>query len=238
MCIYNVSETFFNVPDEYHAGVNVYDEWIVLNEIRKLKTSHDYLIVIYHGGAENFQYPTPQTRKRFHRMADCGADLITAQHTHCIGCEEFYGDSYLLYGQGNFSFARMRNSMNREGIVLEVIFEEKVIIKKHRVEMRDDDCLIYSKNQDWDDLYERSKMINDNAFIINEYKNLKPINIVERYLKAYGGRSAFFFRKILPRKIWHRWMRSYTSNQIMRNQFTLSSDRAREDVFYIWNNLL
>ena len=99
VCIYGVSETFFNEP-----YVNVYDEYIVCEEIRHLSREHDFLIVLYHGGTENFPYPTPRLRKRFHRMADCGADFITAQHTHCIGCSEQYGKSYLLYGQGNFLF--------------------------------------------------------------------------------------------------------------------------------------
>ena len=78
ICIYNVSETFFNRPTKDMDGANVYDEWIVLNEIKELKQTHDFLIVIYHGGAEYFPYPTPQTRTRFHRMADCGADFITS----------------------------------------------------------------------------------------------------------------------------------------------------------------
>lgn len=237
VCLYNVSETFFNIPDDKTAGVNVYDEWSVTREIQKLKASHDYLIVIYHGGAENFRYPTPQTRMRFHRMAESGADLITAQHTHCIGCEEVYGKSYLLYGQGNFSFARMNKRMNREGIVLEIVFDDTISIKKHRIEMLDNDCLVYSENQDWGDLTERSDKINDEAFIIEEYKKLKPFNISERYLWAYGGRSANLFRKIFPKRIWRKWVQGYSPAQIMRNEFTLTSDRAREDVFYIWESL-
>lgn len=238
ICIYNVSETFFNVPDDMTAGVNVYDEWVVCREIQQLKASHDYLIVIYHGGAENFRYPTPQTRRRFHRMADSGADLITAQHTHCIGCEEFYNNSYLLYGQGNFSFARMNKKMNREGMILEIKFGDSISINKHRIEMDEDDCLVYSQNQDWNDLVERSTKVYDEAYIIREYKKLKPDNIVERYMWAYGGYSANFFKKILPGKIWRKWACLFSPAQIMRNKFTLISDRAREDVFYIWENLL
>ena len=239
LCVYNVSETFFNVPDDHHAGVNVYDEWTVLNEIKKLKTAHDYLIVIYHGGAENFQYPTPQTRKRFHRMAECGADLITAQHTHCIGCEEFYGDSYLLYGQGNFSFPLMHKGINREGIVLEVVFDGKAIIKKHRIEMQDDDCLVYSENQNWDDVSKRSAKINDKEFIVNEYKKneLAQKRFVSRYLHSYKGVSAKLLHKMLPHKLWVKWAKTYSSYQILCNKYAIESDRVREDLFYCWSSM-
>ena len=236
LCVYNVSETFFNVPDEHHVGVNVYDEWLVLNEIKQLKATHDYLIVIYHGGAENFRYPTPQTRKRFYRMAECGADLITAQHTHCIGCEEFYGGSYLLYGQGNFSFARMRKAMNREGIVLEVIFDGKITIKKHRVEMRENDCLVYSSVQNWNDLSERSAKINDEEFIVGEYQknSLAYQRFISRYLYSYQGLTARILHKILPNKLWEKWVRFYSKSQIFCNIYSIQSDRVREDLIYCW----
>ena len=76
-------------------------------------------------------------RRRFHRMVDCGADFVTAQHTHCIGCEEYYNGAYLLYGQGNFFFARQyTKKMTREGLVVEICFREKeksVEIKKHKI---------------------------------------------------------------------------------------------------------
>ena len=136
VCIYNVSETFFNQPDQDGLGANTYDEWIVCNEIKELKKSHDFLIVIYHGGAEYLPYPSPQTKTRFHRMADCGADFITAQHTHCIGCEEWYKGSYLLYGQGNFLFARQKKypGLTKDGLVSEVcISDEGFKVKNHRI---------------------------------------------------------------------------------------------------------
>lgn len=238
-CIYNVSETFFNVPDDNNAGVNIYDEWLVCNEIKRLKETHDYLIVIYHGGAEQFQYPTPQTRRRFHRMAECGADLITSQHTHCIGCEEFYNNSYLLYGQGNFSFVRKTNKLiNRLGLVLEVTLGNTVEIKKHRVEMSDDDCLVYSANQSLSDFYERSAKIDDEEFVINEYKKVDLIQnrFTDRYLRTYRG-VPMFVKKILPNKLWRKWANLYTSGQILCNIYAVESDRVREDLMYCWYGL-
>lgn len=240
-CIYNVSEAFFNVPDENNPGVNLYDEYVVCNEIRDLKKQHDYVIVIYHGGAEYFQYPTPQTRRRFHRMADSGADLITAQHTHCIGCEEWYNGSYLLYGQGNFLFSKQTTRpMTKEGLVLEVMIDDTLNVKKHRVELNENACIKYSDNQTLFDFYERSNDINDEEKIKQRFCELKPDRIIESYLLAYKGNSFVIrrFKKLIPKFIWKKILRSYSSNQIMRNQFTLTSDRANEDVHYMWKKIM
>ena len=242
VCIYNVSETFFNQPTKKSSGVNIYDEWIVLNEIKELKQQHDYLIVIYHGGAEFFPYPTPQTRTRFHRMADCGADFITAQHTHCIGCEEWYNGSYLLYGQGNFYFAKQDDiPMKTEGLVMEISLDNQgVQINRHRVELNKNYCIEYSKDQSLSSFYERSKNIDNEELIIEEYKQLKPDNIVESYLLAYKGRNYIWnkLKAFLPKKIWKKLIESYSDSQIKRIFFVITSDRASEDVHYIWKKLL
>ncbi len=241
VCIYNVSEFFFNAPVENGAGVNLYDEYLVCNEIRELKKVHDYLIVIYHGGAEYFPYPTPQTRRRFHRMADSGADFISAQHTHCIGCEEDYNGSYLLYGQGNFLFSKQSTGkMTTEGLVIEILFlPYGVQISKHCVQLNSNACLEYAADQSLNEFYERSKVINDDEFIKEQFKRLKPDRIVDRYLLAYKGcgHKLRYIHRFLPKKIWRRILESYSTDDIMRILFTLTSDRANEDVVFLWHKL-
>jgi len=40
-------------------------------------------------------------------MAKNGADVVLCQHTHCIGAYEEYEGCHILYGQGNFQFAKL-----------------------------------------------------------------------------------------------------------------------------------
>ena len=117
---YNVGETMYNKPTKNTAGAWLYDEYIVCQEIKELKEDCNYLIVIYHGGIEKFPYPSPETRKRFHRMADSGADMILSQHTHCVGCEEWYNGSYLLYGQGDFLLQNFAPGLTDTGLIIEL----------------------------------------------------------------------------------------------------------------------
>ena len=241
LCIYNVSESFFNQPEGNLSGANVYDEWIVCNEIKELKKKHDFLIVIYHGGAEYLPYPTPQTRTRFHRMADCGADFITAQHTHCIGCEEWYKGSYLLHGQGKFLFARQKKYPNitKEGLVSEInLFDEGFSVKNHLVKINDF-VLRYDKDQNLTAFYERSKRVDDTDFIIKEFTELKVEEIMHRFLKAAKGNYPLrrYLNRLFPRFAKHP-EQSYSLEQILLNFNVLQGERRREDLYYIWKWIL
>ena len=86
------------------AGANGLDLLESFDDIRHLKENCDYLIVIYHGGKEYYQYPTPYLQKLCRKMVRCGADVVLCQHSHCAGCEEKYNGSTIVYGQGNFIF--------------------------------------------------------------------------------------------------------------------------------------
>lgn len=242
VCVYNVSETFFIVPDEKTAGANLYDEWVVLNEIKKLKETHDYLIVIYHGGAEYLQYPTPNTRKRFHRMAECGADFITAQHTHCIGCEEWYKGSYLLYGQGNFLYAGQKKfvHLTKQGLVTEIVLLGNTFKVKHHLVNIVGNVLQYDPNQDFSSFKERSARINDLKSILEEYKKVKADDILLRQVSASKGMYPLrrVLCKLFPRQMEKFVGKSFLRRHVLLNLYAMRSDRVREDVLAMWEYVL
>ena len=243
ICIYNVSETIFNAPSLNSAGANVYDEYVVCNDIRDLKKVHDYVIVLYHGGAEHFQYPTPQTRKRFHRMADCGADFITAQHTHCIGCEEYYNGSYLLYGQGNFLFARQKKypSLTKEGLLSELVVGKSGITVNNYLMNIEGNVIRMANNQDLTSFYERGQHLNDETFILDSFKKAKSEEILEKCLLSMKGN--FPLRKLLIRLFpnafsFNGLLKSYSRAQCLRNLNMVQGDRRYEDMFYVWQYIM
>ena len=241
ICFYNVSETFFNQPTKDTYGANLYDEWIVCNEIIELKKIHDYLIVIYHGGAEYLPYPTPQTRKRFHRMADCGADFITSQHTHCIGCAEWYNGSYLLHGQGNFLFARQKmfTSITKQGLVSEIIINDDCYTVKNHIVNIVNNSLQYDSQQDLRAFEDRNKFLDDENFILMEYQKLKVKEIKRSYLMAAKG--GFPFRRIIKRLFPHVGMypeQTYNIKQVLKNYSVLQGERRKEDMYYVWKYIL
>ena len=63
-----------------------------------------FTIVLLHGGNEQFPFPNPWLQDTCHLIAELGARLIVCQHNHCISAFESYGETLIVYGQGNLVF--------------------------------------------------------------------------------------------------------------------------------------
>ena len=115
--------------------------------------------MLYHGGIEGTHCNSEKMRRRFHRMADNGADVVISQHTHAVGEEERCKNAYFLYGQGNFCF-HFRPDVTpllAEGLVLELDFSDDGFrVKPHRILRTEKGC-VYDEQQDLSDFYARSK---------------------------------------------------------------------------------
>ena len=161
--LYTVTELFpFNTPKKNRHGANGYDEYAVCRELSELKKGCDFLAVLYHGGAEMTRFNTKTVRRRFHRMADNGADVIISQHTHAVGFEEWYNGSYLLYGQGNFCFNLSPNltEYTATGLLLEIVLGDGGFSAvKHLVRRTALGCE-YDGEQDFSGFDERTKLHN------------------------------------------------------------------------------
>jgi poly-gamma-glutamate synthesis protein (capsule biosynthesis protein) len=236
---YNVSERMYNKPTKETAGAWLYDEYIVCQELEQLKKECDYLIVIYHGGIEKFPYPSPETKKRFYRMADCGANMILAQHTHCVGCEEWYNGSYLLYGQGDFLLKNFAPGLTDSGLIIELVIENgNVGIKKHLVNSIDNMFVRYNEKQDLSEFDERSKKVNDDDYV---YKQLQKFcdNELQLYLTAFKSPSKLRTRlkRFFP-KAYKMWLYRYNERDLMFTLHTLRSEQNRETAIVGLEHLL
>lgn len=118
--IYACAEHEFNIATENSAGANPFDPLESLDHIENLKRQCDYEIVLYHGGKEHYQYPSPQLQKVCRKIVDKGADLVVCQHTHCIGCEEKWKNGTIVYGQGNFLFDDCRGLYTDESVLIKI----------------------------------------------------------------------------------------------------------------------
>lgn len=228
--IYAVSETVFNLPDESTAGVNLYDEYRVCNELKELKSRCDYLIVLYHGGAEYFRYPTPWIRQRFHRMADNGADIVIAQHTHCIGTEERYKGAYLLYGQGNFRFVQKDHpDLTNRGLLLEIaVSKDGYEVRRHLVTTVDGMTML-DPGQDLSDFEERNERLARGETFEKEYSAYSE-EWMTKWLVEFRGFKylELLLRRLLPQKKFTAFLRrKYKDVTVLR---MLEHVRGEEDV--------
>src|SRR5690606_12073710 len=100
----NIAENEFCAATDTVPGANTFDLIDNLKEIERLRLKVDKIILIYHGGREHYQLPTPDQRKRFRFFIENGVDGIVAHHTHCVSGYEYYDGKPIVYSLGNFIF--------------------------------------------------------------------------------------------------------------------------------------
>ncbi len=239
--LYNVCELMYNRATSNKGGAWLYDEYIVCKEISDLKRQCDYLIVVYHGGIERFRYPSPENRKRFHRMVDNGADMILSQHTHCVGCEEWYKGAYLLYGQGNFLFRNLRPGQTDEAIIIEIrITNGEPSVVKHLVKCVEDKFVRYNEQQNFTAFNKRSVDIYNDDFVTFQFQQFCRDNLW-RFLGACKSPS-------IPMRVFRKLFRNYFNNIFLYKTFSLRSlmvillflrsEQKREEALCGMENLL
>lgn len=148
-CIINSSELkigFYSVADnecasatEKSYGANGFDYCETFDDIRKASLACDALIVLYHTGLEHYQYQSPDLQKRCRKIADCGAKAVICQHSHCIGTFEEHNGSLILYGQGNFLFAKEgKDEKWNTGLLIEIeVSKDRINWMFHPSEIKD-----------------------------------------------------------------------------------------------------
>lgn len=131
--IYCCAEHEFSIANENSPGANPYDPLASFDDVQVLKGTCEFVIVLYHGGKECYRYPSPELQRVFRKFAEKGADIVIAQHTHCIGCMEKYNHSYLIYGQGNFLFPAEHNEYWDSSVLIELTIsgDKKLGVQYH-----------------------------------------------------------------------------------------------------------
>ena len=115
-------------------GANPFDPFDTMEDIAEAKAGADRVVVLYHGGKEHCEYPSPRLRKACRAMVRAGADVVLTQHSHCIGCRENYRGGEILYGQGNFLFLdELDNPQWHSGLIAELDLGETVTAEYHPV---------------------------------------------------------------------------------------------------------
>lgn len=104
VAIINACENEFSIANQEHGGCNPLDLINITNDIFSVKDNADYIVVIIHGGIEQYHYPTPRMKRLYHHFVDLGADVVINHHQHCINGYEVYNEKPIFYGLGNFYF--------------------------------------------------------------------------------------------------------------------------------------
>ena len=200
----------FSVAGEQSPGANPFEPLETPDQVAALKAECDYVIVLYHGGKEFYQYPSPELQKTCRKLVEKGADLVVTQHCHCIGCHEEYLHGTIVYGQGNFLFDNTKNEFEATSLLIELNEKGKIgyipICKRgcavRMAEADDAEAILRA----FDD---RSRNIKQPGFLEASYHQFAD-SFLEHYLLCLHGtnRRGFFYRLMnrLTKNRWKTWI--------------------------------
>lgn len=114
-------------PGENEAGCYGLDVIDLTNSIESLSVKVDHVVVVYHGGHEHYNLPSPRIKKLLRYCVDKGASAVIAHHTHVISGYEIYKEAPIFYSLGNLCFARedMQNSPWNYGMIVNLSFKKE-----------------------------------------------------------------------------------------------------------------
>lgn len=106
-------------------GANPYDVVANAMAIRAARGRSDFVLVIIHGGQEDYHFPTPRMVRQYRFFAESGASVIVGHHPHCIGGVEVHRGTPIFYSLGNFLFTLPSNDeWWYKGLVLSLRLEK------------------------------------------------------------------------------------------------------------------
>jgi len=124
--VLSYAENEFSIAENGRAGANPIDVIDFVTRIKALKEASDFIILLYHGGKENYHLPTPKQQKLCRFFVDQGVNMVVCQHSHTAGVYESYNAGNIYYGQGNFVFDAypLKKDWLYKGFLIEVILHE------------------------------------------------------------------------------------------------------------------
>ena len=140
-------------------------------------------------------------------MVDKGADLVICQHSHCIGCEERYNKSKIIYGQGNFLFDMDNNEFWANNLLIKINDDftiEYIPLVKNGASVRSANA--EEKEIIMEGFRKRSNEIIMEGFIDKKYKEYANANL-NKYLLRLSNASIIF--KIINKLFNHKLSSKY-----------------------------
>ena len=125
VAILNYCEAEFSVRNG--GGSNHINPISVYHDILEAKLSVSFVIVITHGGHEEYHLPSPRMQELYRFFIDAGANIVVNHHQHCFSGFEGYRGGHIFYGLGNFFFDYMIYELKRwhVGFMLELTIDDK-----------------------------------------------------------------------------------------------------------------
>lgn len=233
VAILNITENEWSNTHGEEAGANPLDLIKNFQDIQAAKLKAEYVIVVFHGGNEFYELPSPRLKETLRFYVEAGACAVVAHHTHIVSGYEIYREAPIFYSLGNFCFdwPGQRNSFWNIGFAVRLKLGKSVLF----------DIIPFSQNDQMPGLFKLSNeetlvfnrnMLSLNAIIADDVQLQKrfdafcvsKLDIYNIYLEPYRNSllASLRKRKLIP---------SLFSKQKKRLLLNITRCEAHRDVF-------
>lgn len=187
MLSYTTDTNGINIPNGEDYLVNVYDAEKVKEDIERIRSKVDFLIVAMHWGVEYTNTPVESQKNIAKYLSDLGVDLIIGCHPHVIEPVEYVGNTMVAYSLGNF-ISSQNGANNLTGLMLSIKVHKKLDKDGSKVTIDDPTVRLIYTHYDETNVGRRNYMVypyeelNDN--ILSNYQNH-----YDKYINIAAGSS-------------------------------------------------
>lgn len=216
--IINIAENEFCAATDDMPGAYTFDFIENSQTINNLKGKVDKIILIYHGGREHYQLPTPDQRKKFRYFIDLGVDAIVAHHTHCVSGYEYYNNKPIVYSLGNFIFDYKKkyqkgNWIEGMSVILNLVNNEFTVELIPHFQGRENDSTLHlleneNKKEFLNKIDKLNAIISDDILFMEEW---------DKYIKS---QEKFYLSSLYIKNIYFRmlFIKGFLPISLLRNK--------------------
>ena len=155
------------------------------------KHSNDFWIVSLHWGEEYRTLPEEWQRKLARNLVDKGVDLVLGHHPHVIQPVEKFGESIVLFSQGNFVFDQNFSCITQEGL-LTSIYMDTAVYEAFLVKQRKYIVYLQNTTKHWLSTYCKK---NSSTFASKKMRIAMKIELFIHVFNSNFETIRYFFRK-------------------------------------------
>lgn len=111
-----------NIPNSSYN--KIHSEGPILQDIKKIRSGVDFIIISIHWGFEYVPYPSPDQIRIGRKLVDVGADIILGGHPHVTQSYEVYKNRPIFYSLGNFIFDHTYIPTTQESFIAEITIDD------------------------------------------------------------------------------------------------------------------
>ncbi|WP_299119783.1 CapA family protein [uncultured Winogradskyella sp.] len=234
--ILSYTEHEFSIAEHGKSGANPVDVIDFVTKIKTLKETNDFIILLYHGGKENYHLPSPKQQKLCRFYIDQGVNMVVCQHSHSAGVYEKYNNGSIFYGQGNFVFDPypLKKDWLYKGFLIEVLLHDdnstafKFIPYIHKSFYKDEigiRKMSKEESQPFLDYInkESQKMIKNPRYIQEEWIKLSK-SLENTYFSILNGNGRLM-RKLNEKSSWLKSIYKNDRKLVLKNIVTCETHR-------------